>query len=451
MKDLNTRYAEIIRNRYEENVKSGRAAVEHMENSTAIYRGVPIECLYMPKLFSGAAWEHLKRATDTICAILDKVIQRYLDDPEYRKLFPFPKDLEELILLESGYPRLLPISRLDIFLNEDDFSFQFCEFNADGASGMTECLEINAAVQKSDAFLKMQEEYDISPFELFDTWVQEFMEIYGSYDKKVEQPRVIITDFMDKATPNEFIEFKKRFQKPGIDADICEIRELTYSDGELKTPDGKKVDAIYRRAVTRDIMENKNKIPAFLQAARERAVCIIGHFRTQVIHNKSIFMILRMPETLSFLTEPEREYILRHIPETMLLRKDDNLDDVIRNKDNWIIKPEDFYAAKGVFAGIDKDADSWREAVMEALESDVPYLVQRYCMPYKSLNIDFNKCERPEFAMYNNITGMYVYNGKLIGIYSRAGQMGTISSLASGKTLASMLVCPVKGRITDKL
>ena len=439
MKNLNARYAYIIRSRYDENVISGREAVNYMQNSKAIFHGVPIECLYMPKIFSKEAWSHLNKAAEMIISIIDKVISRYLSDAEYRKLFPFPKELEELILLESGYKRLLPIARIDIFLNEDDYSFKFCEFNADGAGGMTECMEINAATQKTDAFIKMQDEHKIAPFELFETWVREFMDIYGTYDKKIENPRVVITDFMDKATPNEFNEFKKRFVEAGIDADICEIRDFTFQNGVLKTPDGKKVDAVYRRAVTRDVMENRNEIPAFLQAARERAVCIIGHFRTQVIHNKSVFMIMRMEETLSFLSDEEREYVLRHVPETLPLRDDENLNDVMKNKDNWILKPEDFYAAKGVFAGVDKDEASWREAVTEALHSGVPYLIQRYCTPYKSQNLDFNGVERPEFKMYNNITGMYVYNGKLIGLYSRAGQMGTISSLASGKTLASMI------------
>jgi len=435
MKDLNLRYAEIIRERYEENSASAKDAIAHMEAGSAIYRGVPVACLYMPKLFSEAAWEHLQQAAATICTILDKVIQRYLDDAMYRKLFPFSTELEQLILTEAGYPRLLPIARLDIFFNEEDFSFQFCEFNADGASAMNENREINAALQQSDALIKMREAYDITAFEYFDSWVKEFMEIYGSYHKKVASPSVVIADFMEGATVNEFIEFKDAFLRAGIDCDICEIRELVCVDGELRTPDGKKVDAVYRRAVTRDIMEHIDEVAALLQAD----VCIIGHFRTQIIHNKAIFSILRMPETFAFLTGEEQAYILKHIPETMPLENGVfDLEDVLTNKDSWIIKPEDLYASRGVYAGIDMDPEAWRKAVTEAIGTG--YLLQRYCTPYQSLNIDFNKEARPDFAMYNNITGMYVYNGKLKGLYSRAGQMGTISSYAQGLTMASLLV-----------
>ena len=59
MKDLNQQYAKLVREQYEENVIAGKAAVEYMEASTAVYRGVPVACLYMPKLFSESAWDYL--------------------------------------------------------------------------------------------------------------------------------------------------------------------------------------------------------------------------------------------------------------------------------------------------------------------------------------------------------------------------------------------------------
>lgn len=438
MKELNEKYAEIIRKRFEENVASGNAVMEHMENSTAVYRGEPVACLYMPKIFSRAAYEFLQKAADDICGILDKVIFRYLSDPRYRKLFPFDAELEELILSEAGYSRLLPIARLDVFFDEEDFSFKFCEFNADGASAMNEDREISTAISRSDAFLEFCKEYKVQNFEFFDSWVREFADIYANYNKAVASPRIVITDFMENVSPNEFIEFQKAFKKAGYDTEILDIRKLEYSNGALKTPDGKKIDTIYRRAVTCDIMAKKDEVKPFLQAARDNAVCIIGHFRTQIIHNKAVFKILRQPETLEFLTQDERDYVLRHIPETEPLESGSfDLADVLKNKENWLIKPLDLYGSRGVYAGIDMDAEAWKKAVTQAINTG--YLLQRFCPPFKSPNLDFTQNPRPEFKMYNNLTGLFVYNGKLQGIYSRAGLKGIISPFAQGLTLASVV------------
>lgn len=439
MKNLNEKYAEIVRARFAENLASGNAAQNYMENSTAVYRGEPVACLYMPKIFSRAAWEFLQTAARDICGILDKVIARYMADAAYRALFGFDAALDALIRADAGYSRLLPIARLDIFFDENDFSFKFCEFNADGASAMNENRELDIAHRNSDVFLQMQRKYKIHACELFDTWVHEFLEIYDGYTRKTAHtPRVIIADFMDLATPNEFIEFKKAFIKAGIDTDICDIREFSYTDGTLKTPDGKAVDAIYRRAVTRDIMERKSEAVPFIQAVRDGNVCIIGHFRTQIIHNKAIFRILRLPETAAFLTDSEREYIRRHIPETLMLKTGDfNLKEVLANKDEWVIKPEDFYGSQGVYAGVDLTDDEWRGAVMKSMDSD--YLLQRFCPPFKSFNLNFNSGTTPVFEEFNNITGMFMYNGRLAGLYSRGGQYGTISSHHRGMTMSSFV------------
>jgi hypothetical protein len=87
-----------------------------------------------------------------------------------------------------------------------------------------------------------------------------------------------------------------------------------------------------------------------------------------------------------------------------------------------------------VYAGI--DTDEWEEIIKKYAGDS--YLLQKFCPPYKSENLDFNGGQ-PEFKIYNNITGMFVYNGKLQGLYSRAGLLGTISSGSRGLTLASLV------------
>jgi len=442
MKELNNAYADIIRSRYEENVISGKNFVDYMNSSTAVFAGQPVKCAYMPKLLSPKAWGALSDAAATLCSILDKVITSYIQDPTYRKLFPFSPQLEEMILTDAGYARLLPIARLDLFLDEDDFTFRFCEFNADGASAMNEDRELLVALADCDAMAKFKEQHDVTTFEFFDSWVREFLEIYESYSKKMPSPRVIISDFMDRATPNEFKIFKEAFLRAGIDTDICDIRDLSYVNGNLQTPDGKPVHAIYRRAVTRDIMERFDDVKPFIQAVKDNAVCLVGHFRTQVIHHKSLFMILRMPETLSFLTDGEAKFVLETIPETLPLKPGlFDLDEVLKNKNDWIIKPEDYYGSKGVYTGVDLDEAAWAKAIADA--TDTGYLLQRFVPPFKTENIDFNNNLRPDIKSYNNITGMFVYNGKLQGIYTRIGLEGTITP-TSGLTIASMIATPKK-------
>jgi len=118
----------------------------------------------------------------------------------------------------------------------------------------------------------------------------------------------------------------------------------------------------------------------------------------------------------------------------------------MENKDKWIIKPYDSYSSKGVYAGIDYNEQEWFKIIQDVLweveESKLGftgYLMQQYCIPYKSTNIDFSEKD-PEFKEFSNITGLFCYNEKMKGIYSRLSNGGIISSMHNEKTVASIVL-----------
>lgn len=439
MNEINRYYIKLIEDNFEQNRITHAKSVEYLKNSTARYHGETIYSLYAPKLFPENVIKYLDESVNTIYSILEKVIKEYINSEDYRKLFGFDKMLEELILIDRGYASYLPMARVDIFLNEEDLSFKFCEFNADGTSSMNEDRELNIALTKTDAYLKMIEKYELQTFELFDSWAEEFMKVYETYHKKISNPRIGIVDFLEKGSSiEEFNMFKKSFEKAGYEAEVCEIRELRYKDNVLYSASGKRIDAIYRRAVTSDIMDHIDEVSDFIQAVKEQNICLVGSFCTQVIHNKILYKLLFHERTLRFLNDQERQFIKEHVPYTVVLNETEcDINEIINHKDKWIIKPEDSYGAKGVYAGVNFDASKWKSLIMENLDNH--YLLQEFNMPYQSINIDFYK-EKPEYKNYSNLTGLYVYNGKFKGIYSRQSVKEIISTQYDENVIASVMV-----------
>lgn len=440
MYDLNEYYRGIIDSNLKKHIMSAEEERVYIENSTARYHGNIVYTMYIPKLFTQKAAEYFAEITDTMYGIMVKVIKEYEKNAEYRKLFGFDKRLEELILRPDRYSCKLPIARIDIFFNEDDFSFKFCEFNTDGASAMNEDRELNNAVSQTLAFKQFNKRYETYTFELFDAWVDEFMRIYKTYPKSKEAPHVAIVDFMSSASDNEFKVFKEHFEKSGISCEICEITDLSYADGALLSPSGKIIDAVYRRAVTSDIMKNYDSVQPFINAVKNDDVCLIGDFKTQIVHNKRVFKILHNDMTFEFLTKKEREFVKAHIPFTTFLTPDAvKKYDVLRTKDSWVIKPEDSYASKGVYAGVEFESeDEWIKRVTENIGDG--YLLQEYVKPYESLNIDLTHDKNAQYRNYSSITGLFVYGGKFRGIYSRIAKNSIISTQYSEMSLASVVV-----------
>ncbi len=140
--------------------------------------------------------------------------------------------------------------------------------------------------------------------------------------------------------------------------------------------------------------------------------------------------------TYKFLTKEEIKYIHEHIPKTVSLTENEIVkNNVLNEKDKWIIKPEDSYGARGVFAGMHYNQNEWETILKRCIKNK--YILQEFVMPYRSYNIDFKKGD--EFKLYSNLTGMFMYNGKLKGIYSRQSAKEIISTEHDENDIASVI------------
>lgn len=411
-------YKEHITLNIEENRNGALASKAALEQSPLNWNGVIDKTVHIPKVFDEQTIAHFGQITKITYQIFVKVMQEYQKSEDYRKLFPFSKELEDLILLSPSYDGYLPIMRMDLFYNEETEDFQFCEINTDGTAAMLRDYELRKALKYNPAHQAVASKFDLSPFELFDTWVQTFLSLYQTYPEKKDNPNVVIVDFLENATLREFEEFVRRFQKAGISCEICDIRSLKYVNGILYSGNGNRIDAIYRRAVTADVMNHYTEVTDFLNAIKENAVFLAGAFSTQIIHTKWLFYVLHHSRTKAFLTEEEYVFVKEHVPYTVEFTSDYiDLDEVLEKKDEYIIKPMDAYASKGVYAaGREHTQQAWENLCKELYGKG--YICQQYCEQYLKDNIDFAWGDS-KWHPYINMPGLYVYNGKFAGILMR--------------------------------
>ncbi len=407
--------------------ESGKAALDYLDHSTAKYKGKTIYSLYVPKILNPETVDKFRYAAETMAGIMQKVILEYQKNEDYRRLFGFSKKMEELICHDPMYQNVLPVCRVDIFYNEKDASFYFCEFNTDGSSSMNEDRELCKAFEKTALYRSLSAMYEVKGFELFDTLVDAFLTNYETYAYKVEKPTVAIVDFLELGcSMEEFEQFRKSFEKRGLKAYVCDIRTLHLKDDKLCMENGESVDLIYRRAVTSDICEKEAEVQDFMEAVLSHKVCCMGGFCTQAAHDKSLFYILRHPMTKEFLSKEEQQFIEAHIPYTEELTESVvNKLAVLEEREKWLIKPKNSYGARGIYAGVRSTKEEWEKAVLE--NQDTNYVLQQFVMPYQTANIDFHK-ESPSLKNYSNLTGLYVYNGKFAGVYSRQSAKEIIST-----------------------
>ena len=404
-----------------------------------------VKLFYLPKVYIKNDIDKFKNIIETFYKILRKVIRLYKSNENIRKLFGFDKKLEGLILNSFSGDIVVPMSRIDLFYDESTSQFKFCEINTDGTSSMMEDKVLNEAIRKSLIYSKYIKALNLNSFELFDKWIDEFLTYYNQYAKtnnSPKKPNVAIVDFLEKGIGEEFKVFKEYFEKHGLNVEICDIRKLKYIDGALYTENKEfKIDAIYRRAVTNDIMNNLDDVEDFMKAVNDKKVCLVGDFHTQIIHNKRIFYILHLDEIQKHLSFSERLFIKYHVPMTYLLN--DELfnnkmcyNDICDNKDKWILKPVDSYGSRGVFAGKECSKSSWKELLDKFSKDD--YIVQEFAdihftKNFSNLDSDF------EEEHISNLTNLFCYNEKFAGMLSRGSRYQLINIKHGEMTMPSLV------------
>ena len=440
IKEINRQYIDLVLQNQDVYIEDYKLTKERVKNSKAQYRGKPVPFLYHPFFVNEKIVNDFTKIIEMMTSIGNKVTNKYIEDKAFRKKFAFPKLIEELIEVDNGYDINFPIGRFDIFYEDYD-NFKFCELNTDGASAMNEDNTIGQILLETKALRDFNKEYDLSLFDLFNTWVDTSIDIYKKYDRSSnKRPNVAIVDFAESATTAEFEVFRDAYINKGYNCIIADPRELEYRNGALYYKDY-KIDLVYRRIVTFELIEKADEIPDFIEAYKNRAFCCIGSIRSQVIHNKIFFKVLHDEDTLEILNEEERRFVKDHIPYTGVFGgNEETFKLVLNNKDKYIMKPMDLNASQGVYVGRDLSQEEWEMRLKRDWNKD--YLYQEYVdnFPREYLVYKDGKFQVQEFGA---VIGLFAYKEKFAGIYTRIGQENIISGATSYYTVPTILI--IKG------
>lgn len=436
-KEIDNEYISLIKSDEERYIKDYKEIMKEVKVSKARFRGEVVPYSYKPLFWTNEDVENFKVIGTRMLKIGDKVVDEYLRNPKYREKFKFSKELEELILIDNGYDINVPMSRIDIFYKNED-EFKFCEINTDGSSAMLEDNEFGRITLETKGIKDLEDKYNFHNFELMESWVHKSLEIYDNWDneEKNDLPNVAILDFRESATSYEFEEFKKIYEEKGIKTKIVDPRDLKYVDGNLYKGDF-RIDMIYRRLVTFEMMERFDEVTEFVKAYKDKAVCVIGSLRSQLLHNKIIFKVLHDCETLKFMNKEEQEFIKNHIPWTGDFGGDEELLERVKSKkDEYIMKPWDMNVAKGVFVGRDMSQEEWETRLDEVWNEK--YICQEFVTPYYR---EFVKIEESEIKIekLNSVLGIFMYGEEFKGLYTRIGKENVISSVNSHRA-ANLIV-----------
>ncbi len=421
---------------------------EYLVEHGCMFKDEPMPLLPKPSFISPKQSKTIQYVVEKISRVLNKFIGLYLQDEQVRQIMDFSEKENELFFIEPWYKIPLVITRLDAFMN--DYSIKFLEFNCDSPAGIgfSEIVEngFSETLQRYPFFHTWHLEYLERIQALFKALLycyNEFRSHHAAFPKK---PVIAIVDWDDVVTAAEFVILKTFFENQGYDTVITSPQKCKIN-GDHMVADGQRIDLIYKRVITRELIAKWDEVQEFVQGIKDGLVCVCNPFRSYIAGNKKILALLSDPRFQHIYDHEELEVINRTIPWTAILANRkvpyqgfmvNQRNFISDNREKLVLKPASSYGGKDVFLGNETDQETWEQIIDEHIESET-WVVQQYVtIPQEIFPIVQDG--RLELQLKKVNLNPFALLGKYSGAISRVSDSSIINISAGGGLVPTMNV-----------
>jgi hypothetical protein len=341
----------------------------------------PLSTVLRPRFIHPGQYRALQVAIHAVMPAFQKMHDAAMTDAGFRAQFRLNEWEEELIQVDPGFDTPSPTSRMDTFFDEEE-TLWLCEYNAETPAAIAYTDVMTEVYYGLPVMREFSKHYEMRPLFGRHLMLHALIDCYRQWGGR-ERPCVAILDWKEVPTYSEFILFHDYFELQGYDCVIADPREVTYENGRL-VADGKQIHLIYKRVLISELVERGGLDHPVVRAVRDHAVCMVNPFRSKILHKKASLAVLSDETNAHFFTADERAAIERYIPWTRVLeerhtvyegKRVDLLPFLAKNKDEFVIKPNDEYGGKGVVLGWETASDEWEAVLKTALIE--PFIAQK--------------------------------------------------------------------------
>ncbi len=402
--------------------------------------------LLKPNFISRKQNQALIYAVEKISSALVKFIHLYLNDQSVRKIMNFSKKEEELFSIDPGYRMPLVISRLDAFM--EDYSLKFLEFNCDSPAGTAYADVMENGFRELFHDFDFLENWEMDYFKRQDSLLKALLACYNEFrethDAMPSKPVIAIVDWENVSTYSEFMLHQNYFTKKGYRTVLCSPQNIHIVKGKAFAC-GEEVHLVYRRVITRELLNQWDDVQDFIQSIKKGLVCCCNSFRSYIVGNKKVLSVITDPRFQYIFSKEELNVIKKTIPWTKILADTKAMYNNIRvhlkefileNKDILVLKPANLYGGKDVYIGCETTGKTWRKVLYDHLD-DGSWVVQEFVdIPrdiYPELSeevvLRFKKVNINPFALLGKYSGSItrVSDNMVINVSAGGGLVPTLS------------------------
>lgn len=428
--------------RYNKQLESGayrdlawaEALHQRMESDKLSVGGRLICPFLRPNFISRRQYCSLVKTGEALIGAIDRMEQMVLSSPALLARLELLPAEKMLAAIDPGYQALEVAARLDTHLVNG--RLHFVQYNADSPTGAGYADALADLFYDAPPVKEFRKKYALTRAGNRKHFLQALLKSYKQFGG-TKKPNIAIVEFRPAyaSAQSEYELFRDSFREAGYAVEIISPEQLEYRNGVLRRGPF-EIDLVYRRLGVQEFLIRFDLTHPLVQAYRDRAVCVVNSFRSELAHKKAMFGLLTDETLTAKFPAAERKAIRDHVPWTRLVsaskttyedRTIDLPEFIAQNRERFALKPNDDYSDQHTYLGWEMDGAGWDRALKQAMRS--PYVVQQRVDPVRSV-FPLMSFGHLEFREMQVDVHPHAYLGKVQGCSSwlSAGRAGFSSA-----------------------
>ena len=351
----------------------------------------PISPVLRPHFVTKRQYANLVKAAEALFSAISRVEHMTLSSATLQARIQMLPAEKMLASVDPGYPFLSVTSLLDTNLHNG--SLHFTGYTADTPAGVAFGEALDNLFYEAPPVKEFRKKYALTKMGgtryLLSALLKSFKE-YGGKGASPRKPNIAILEFrqpFQMSDSSEYLLLAEFFRREGYGAEVVSPDQLEYRNGVLRKGEF-TIDLIYRRMKVHEFLVRFDLGHPLVRAYRDRAVCIVNSFRSELAQKKAMFDLLTDENITAGFPLTERKAIREFIPWTRVVgmartsyhdQTVDLPDFILKNREKLVLKPNDSSTDQHAVRGASTDDSGWEKALKQALRS--PYVVQEEVEP----------------------------------------------------------------------
>jgi hypothetical protein len=349
------------------------------ERKKALRLNGSVSPVLRPHFLTNREYTTLEKAAETLAAAIERVERMALENPLLLGRVHLLPAERMLASSDPGYSAFSVASHLHA--NVSETSLRVTGHSAALAMGVVSGDQLADLYYEAAPVKEFRKKFKLKKIGGPRPLVSAMLKAYKECGGKQKKPAIAFVEFHVGGTA-ELTLLAEYLAKEGFPTVVVTPEQLDYRNNVLRVGE-LIIDIVYRGFRLQDFLVRFDLNHALVRAYKERAVCVVNSFRSDLGSKKAILDLLTDEAVTAKFPAAEKKAIKDHVPWTRVVAaaKTTHKGSVIdlpefamKHRSKLVLKPNDDTAEVPPLRGADCDDLTWEKALRQAMRT--PTVVQ---------------------------------------------------------------------------